>query len=113
MRFRVSDSPRDRITGVSGAVRELVVDVERGSLTPLDPRDGSVQAVSWSPRGDRLAIIWGRVDSPTCLATMEARPASDSSLTVVAEGVSADAESPVRSPPDAGLFLEMRSRGRA
>src|SRR5205814_199321 len=31
MRFRVSDSPKDRITGVSGAVRQMGVDVERAA----------------------------------------------------------------------------------
>jgi dipeptidyl aminopeptidase/acylaminoacyl peptidase len=68
--------------GTSGV---SLVSVERGSLTPRGPQDGSVQAVSWSPRGDRLAIVWGRADVPTCISTLEAKPGDDGETTV-AEG---------------------------
>jgi dipeptidyl aminopeptidase/acylaminoacyl peptidase len=48
-----------------------LVDVAGGAARPLGPQDGSVQAVSWSPRGDRLAVIWGRADQPTGLVTLD------------------------------------------
>jgi dipeptidyl aminopeptidase/acylaminoacyl peptidase len=65
-----------------------LVSVEQGSLKPRGPLDGSVQAVSWSPRGDRLAIIWGRADVPTCLATLEAKP-PPGGWTTIADGAPA------------------------
>lgn len=66
--------------GYSGIV---LVDAENGASRPLGPQDGSVQAVHWSPRGDRLAVIWGRADQPTCLATVDA---GSGEMTVVAHG---------------------------
>ena len=63
------------IRSEAGASGVYIVSVEVGSLKPRGPLDGSVQAVAWSPRGDdRLAIIWGRADVPTCLGTIEASP---------------------------------------
>jgi dipeptidyl aminopeptidase/acylaminoacyl peptidase len=68
--------------GTSGV---SLVSVAQGSLRPRGPQDGSVEAVSWSPRGDRLAIVWGRADVPTCIATLETTP-GDSGETTIAEG---------------------------
>jgi dipeptidyl aminopeptidase/acylaminoacyl peptidase len=78
------------IRGEAGASGVWIVNVERGTMQPRGPQDGSVQAVAWSSRGDdRLAIIWGRADVPTCIGTMTAFPKGDGGVTVVAEGASA------------------------
>lgn len=66
-----------------GASGVWLVDVASGALSPLGPQDGSVQAVHWSPRGDRIAMIWGRADQPTCLATLDV---ASGEMTVVAHG---------------------------
>ncbi len=71
--------------GASGA---YLVSIENGALKQCGPLDGSVQAVSWSPRGDQLAVIWGRADQPTCLATLEAKPGGGDVM-VLAEGAPA------------------------
>jgi dipeptidyl aminopeptidase/acylaminoacyl peptidase len=54
--------------GYSGV---YLLDVQTGELRPLGPQDGSVQALSWSGRGDRIAAIWGRADRPTRLVTLD------------------------------------------
>jgi dipeptidyl aminopeptidase/acylaminoacyl peptidase len=61
----------------------LLVDAASGGSRPLGPQDGSVQAVAWSPKGDRLAVIWGRADAPTSVATIDA---DSGALTTVAHG---------------------------
>lgn len=66
--------------GCSGV---YLVNADSGEITPRGPRDGSVQAVHWSPRGDRLAVVWGRADRPTCIATIDA---ASGEMTVVAHG---------------------------
>jgi dipeptidyl aminopeptidase/acylaminoacyl peptidase len=73
-------------SGFSGV---MLVNVADGSTRPLGPQDGSVQAVSWSPSGDRLAVICGRVDQPTCLATLDV---VSGELTIVAHGAPAGFE---------------------
>ncbi|MFN8523867.1 MAG: prolyl oligopeptidase family serine peptidase [Chloroflexota bacterium] len=42
-----------------------IVDVTTGDRRAVGPDGGSVQAVSWSPIGDRLALLWSRSDRPT------------------------------------------------
>ncbi|MCC6180052.1 MAG: S9 family peptidase [Chloroflexi bacterium] len=66
-----------------------IVDVERGTARAIGPRDGSVQAVSWSPRGDALAIVWGSASQPTCLASVDV---ASGVTTVVAHGAPAGFE---------------------
>jgi dipeptidyl aminopeptidase/acylaminoacyl peptidase len=68
-----------------------LIDLASGSGRPVGPQNGSVQAVSWSPRGDRLAVIWGRADVPTCLAALEARR-GDATPAIIAEGAPAGFE---------------------
>ena len=78
-----------------------LVDVASGGSAACGPQDGSVQAVAWSPRGDRLAIIWGRADVPTCVATVQADPMRGGGLTVIAEGAAAGFEAAGTPLPDA------------
>ncbi|MBA2447875.1 MAG: S9 family peptidase [Chloroflexi bacterium] len=47
-----------------------VVGSEGGESRSLGPLDGSATALSWSPDGDRLAVIWGSASRPTRLATL-------------------------------------------
>jgi len=67
------DGRRIALIRVSGGYSGVyLLDVATGELRPLGPRDGSVQALSWSPRGDRIAAIWSRADRPTRLITLDA-----------------------------------------
>ncbi|MCC7371534.1 MAG: S9 family peptidase [Chloroflexi bacterium] len=75
-----------------------LVDIAAGEMRACGPQDGSVQAVAWSPAGDRLAAVWGRADAPTCLATLSV---ADGSLTAVAEGAAAGFEVAATPLPEA------------
>ncbi len=75
-----------------------LIDVAAGTGRPVGPQDGSMQAVSWSPQGDRLAVIWGRADAPTCLATIDV---TSGPLVVVAEGAPAGFEAAATPLPEA------------
>jgi dipeptidyl aminopeptidase/acylaminoacyl peptidase len=66
------DGKRIAVIRSSGGLSGVhLLDVGSGELRPLGPRDGSVQAVSWSPRGDRVAALWGRADRPTRLISLD------------------------------------------
>jgi dipeptidyl aminopeptidase/acylaminoacyl peptidase len=100
MRFAWSPDSRQlalirTLNGFSGAA---IVDVASASLRSLGPQDGSVQAVSWSPRADRLAVIWGRADQPTCLAVADV---VSGELTIVAHGAVAGFEAAGTPAPEA------------
>jgi dipeptidyl aminopeptidase/acylaminoacyl peptidase len=84
--------------GTRGYSGISLVDVASGHIRPLGPQDGSVQAVSWSPRGDMLAVIWGRADQPTCVATLDV---SSGELRVVAHGAPAGFEAAGTPLPEA------------
>ncbi|MGE3910947.1 MAG: prolyl oligopeptidase family serine peptidase [Chloroflexota bacterium] len=86
------------IRSAHGSSGVALVDVGTGELTACGPQDGSVQAVAWSPAGDRLAIIWGRADTPTCLATLNV---DDGRMIVVAEGAPAGFEAAGTPLPEA------------
>lgn len=83
------------LNGFSGVA---IVDLTSESLRSLGPQDRSVQAVSWSPLGDKLAVIWGRADQPTCLATLDV---VSGELQVVAEGAPSGFQAAGTPPPDA------------
>lgn len=84
-----------------GASGIHLVNVEKGTSIPRGPQDGSVQAVSWSPKGDRLAVIYGRADVSTCLGIVQAHPNSHNSLTTVAVGAPAGFEAAQTPLPEA------------
>ncbi len=75
-----------------------VVDVAGGTSRPLGPQDGSVSAVSWSPVGDRLAVIWGNASSPTRVATLDSQSGE---MQVVGLGFAAGFEAAGTPPPEA------------
>jgi dipeptidyl aminopeptidase/acylaminoacyl peptidase len=75
-----------------------IVNADTGEMKPCGPQNGAVQAVHWSPRGDRLAVIWGRGDQPTCLATIDA---TRGKLTVVAHGAAIGFEAAETPLPEA------------
>jgi len=100
MRFAWSPDSRQialirTLNGFSGV---SIVDLASQSLRSLGPQDGSVQAVSWSPLGDRLAVIWGRSDQPTCLATLNV---ASGEMAIVGHGASAGFEAGGTSRPEA------------
>jgi dipeptidyl aminopeptidase/acylaminoacyl peptidase len=76
------------IRSANGCASVYLVNADTGAMQPRGPQDGSVQAVHWSPRGDRLAIVWGRADAPTCIGTLETKP-KNGGLTIIAEGAPA------------------------
>ena len=100
MRFAWSpDGTQIAVDRSSGGYSGIsIVDAAGGQIRPLGPQDGSVQAVSWSPRGDTLAVIWGRADRPTSLATLDA---SMGGLSVVAHGAPAGFEAAKTPLPEA------------
>jgi len=78
--------------GYSGV---YLLDVVSGALRPLGPQDGSVQAVSWSPRGDRIAAIWGRADRPTRLVALDPESRSTADVALGAPSGFEAAETPL------------------
>jgi dipeptidyl aminopeptidase/acylaminoacyl peptidase len=86
------------IRSAAGYAGVQVIDVTDGTHRPLGPQDGAVQAVSWSPQSDQLAVIWGRADAPTCLATLDV---ATGALTIVAEGAPAGFEAAQTPHPEA------------
>ena len=73
-----------------------VVDVAGGATRPVGPQDGSVTALSWSPTGGRLAVLWGSASCPTRLALLDP---STGALGDVAVGVAAGFEAAATPTP--------------
>jgi dipeptidyl aminopeptidase/acylaminoacyl peptidase len=55
----------------AGFFRLQVIDVASGEARLVGPEAGAVGTVSWSPRGRRLALLYGRGGLPTRLATLD------------------------------------------
>lgn len=91
--MRFAWSPDGRQIGVirsSGGYSGInLIDVASGESRPLGPQDGTVAAVSWSPRGDKLAVLWSRADRPTGLYTLDL---ASGEQTLVADGAPAGFE---------------------
>ena len=85
-----------RSSGGYSGVHQL--DVASGELRALGPQDGSVQALSWSPRGDKIAVIWSRADRPTRLLTLDPERGA---VTDVASGAPAGFEAAGTELPEA------------
>ena len=100
MRFAWSPDGRQLalIRTLDGCSGVSIVDLASASLRSLGPQDGSVQAVSWSPLGDRIAVVWGRADQPTCLATLDV---VSGEMTIVGHGAAVGFEVSGTPAPDA------------
>ena len=93
------DGRRIALIRVSGGVSGVhLLDVATGELHALGPQDGSVQAISWSGRGDRIAAIWGRADRPTRLIALDPQTGA---MTDLAHGAPAGFEAAGTPLPEA------------